>query len=906
MNKDFFTESQLSKSLINAGNSYISFNSLNFKEYKNLGGYYLKLALENKELSILAKEIEFFQQKEYEMKMNLNDFYSKNDIFKKYHNLEQILEMIIELIDGKNYKIKKNEENLDFCLIIKEDSAPKDEFSFLLFEENDAAPHEENNSTNEIIFKLACKDNGINNINSNKKDNNSEYINSLLNEIKKLQNTISDLKDENTTIKYDLLKIKEKNSNTNDLKEENLKIKNELTRLKEENKIIPVLKDQNFEFKNKIMQLKEENNNINDLKIENIRIRNDWIKLKEENKIINELKEEIIKYKSELNKLSNINPISTTPKNEENKNIKICLNCSECPLMPEIKLDNFGIPNIESKCPSGHKEKELNLINYLKKSKKYGKENNKCNCKEENNDLNNKKDLYYCNQCNSFICNKCWSEHNSNYPSHKLIIQDLINDTCIEHKNKFISYCKDCGINICNDCIKDHKGHSMEELDLMILSDEEFSSLIKKKENAINHLKKVQNSLDSYKIEWSTQIDILKNYFEIEINLFEEIVNQYSNCKNNYQNIKNLRNIHKFSFDDALLSQNEETIFTKTEMILNILNKIRNQEIIENPKSTIKPEILKPKNNSSNITLVQAIQLDKSVKSICYLKKYNLIALGGPKKIELYDIDFNYISRYNSLSSIVTYLNEFKDDKLLALSNNHKIEILKLGNNNEIKSFLGIELAYEDYFIVGIEIEKGDIILGGRKCLSILGYSDDITCYFPKKQIDLNGSISHLIELDSYTFLIGQCEQEKILIYSNSNYEKIVGISLPLYGSSYSISKISDEFVAIGGEHLNHAFVFIYSIDKREIFQYFKYEIMKCCNTISKINGDRYIISLKNNIDKFDLYLFNFKKDSKGLEINRIGFYIDAMDNNIESMIAFNGYVLTFDSEGKLKIWKIK
>ena len=905
MNENNFSDSLLSKSQIISDKIYFpGFNSPNFKEYKNLGGYYLKITYENKELSILAKDIELLQQNQYEMKMNLNYFYSKNDIFKKYYDIEQIFKMIIDLINENNYKFNKNEENLDFYLIIKETPTPKDEFSFLLFDEAEIDPNDENNSINEIILKLFNKNNNNNDNNNDKKDNsNNEYINSLLNEITKLQNQIYDITNENTNIKYDLLKLKENDFNMNNLKEENIKIKNELIKLKEENQIIPSLKDEIFEYKNIIMKLKEENGEINNLKLENIRIRNELLKLKEENKIINEIKEENIKYKNELNNLSKLNSNSTTPKNEKIKNIKINLNCSECPLIPEIKLDNFGIPNIESKCPNGHKEKDFNLINYLKKSKNFCKDNYKCKC---NQNIFNKNDLYYCKGCNSFICNKCWTEHNSNYPKHKLIIHQLINYNCIEHKREFTSYCKDCGNNICNECLKDHKGHSIEELDLMILSDDEFNSLLKKKENIINHLRNIQNSLDSYKNDWSNQMEILKNYYEIEINLFEEIVNQYSNCKNNYHNIKNLRNIHKFPFDNVLLSQNEETVFVKTEIILNILNKIRNQKInTTTPKPPTKTEDQKSNNNFSNIKLIKELKLEKCGESICYLKKYNLIAIGGKNKIELFNMDFNYLNAYKSLDGVVSYLSELKDGKLLAVLNNNKIEILKIEYNKSLELFQKIETKLEDYNFVGIELSNKDIICGGRKYLSVISLSA-FNIYWCRDNIDLNGFISNLVELDSYTFLIGQCERKNISIYSSSNYQKIKEINIPVYGNNYSISKLSDDFVAIGGQHLNYAFVFIYSIDRREICNYYKNEMTKCCNTLSKINDDSFIISLKNREDKFDLSLFKYKKDSREIAVKQIGFYKDAMSNNIESMVSFNGYVLTSDTNGNLKIWKIE
>ena len=47
----------------------------------------------------------------------------------------------------------------------------------------------------------------------------------------------------------------------------------------------------------------------------------------------------------------------------------------------------------------------------------------------------------------------------------------------------------------------------------------------------------------------------------------------------------------------------------------------------------------------------KTIKLEQMEYSLCYLKKHNLIALGG-KRVELYNTDFKYISSYNLIYRI--------------------------------------------------------------------------------------------------------------------------------------------------------------------------------------------------------------------------------------------------------------
>ena len=90
-----------------------------------------------------------------------------------------------------------------------------------------------------------------------------------------------------------------------------------------------------------------------------------------------------------------------------------------------------------------------------------------------------------------------------------------------------------------------------------------------------------------------------------------------------------------------------------------------------------------------------------------------------------------------------------------------------------------------------------------------------------KQSIDLEGAISNIIEIDSKSFLVGQCNKKRIIIFSNETYKKLYEINnISLSGNNYSISKISDEFVGIAGYEEGEvikACVFLLSLETKKI-----------------------------------------------------------------------------------------
>ena len=159
----------------------------NFKEFYNLSGFYLKLSHIQDELDIIIYDIEELDGVKYELKINLNEIYHLDNIFKGYSTIQEIYKLIIKLINENNYSLKKLEKE-------------KNKMIFLLKMKDIL------NNIKEIQFVMAERKDIVN-------INNNEYINILINEIKQMRKNnklMDELKEENKYIKNELNKLKKR------------------------------------------------------------------------------------------------------------------------------------------------------------------------------------------------------------------------------------------------------------------------------------------------------------------------------------------------------------------------------------------------------------------------------------------------------------------------------------------------------------------------------------------------------------------------------------------------------------------------------------------------------------------------------------------------------------------------
>ena len=289
-------------------------------------------------------------------------------------------------------------------------------------------------------------------------------------------------------------------------------------------------------------------------------------------------------------------------------------------------------------------------------------------------------------------------------------------------------------------------------------------------------------------------------------------------------------------------------------------------------------------------------------------KKNNLIAMGSNKNIELYNSDIKFIQSYELLDDKIAYIYELIDGKFLVVDLNKNIKILEY-KDNEIKLYKKIETKEERNF-VGIQISNNHIICGGNTYLSIIEPSF-FSKYSLKDTMDLKGFISNIVDLDSNHFLVGQSDDEKIIIYSSENNEQICTINdIYLRGNNYCISKITNEYVGISGwensKKLNGC-IYILSIENREICKKVIIKDINDCMVVTKINDD-YFITIGTGLDldnHSDLILFKNKFENEEIKSKKICDFKRGYCDTIEAIISFNNYILASDSSSHLKKWKI-
>ena len=120
-----------------------------------------------------------------------------------------------------------------------------------------------------------------------------------------------------------------------------------------------------------------------------------------------------------------------------------CVNCFKLPLFFKNSHDEI---NIAYKC--GHLEKlGINKLPELCPS------NFKCQC---NKLLLKSNKNYACSCCKRIICSVCLDDHFEKCLSIFFIEISKIDNTCLEHNEKYEAYCEICELSLCDKCCKEH------------------------------------------------------------------------------------------------------------------------------------------------------------------------------------------------------------------------------------------------------------------------------------------------------------------------------------------------------------------------------------------------------------------------------------------------------------------
>ena len=173
---------------------------INFKEFYNIGDYYMKLFYtDNEKLNIICYDIKKLDGICYENSIGIQEIYNLNNIFRQYTNIKDIFELINDLINEQKFNIiKNNENNIIFSFTITDIKRNNQNVEFILANKN-------SNNTKEYIDILS---NEIRNLRNENNNNNKE---------------IKELKEEIKIIKEMIIKINIKNNGKQKLENKNNK-----------------------------------------------------------------------------------------------------------------------------------------------------------------------------------------------------------------------------------------------------------------------------------------------------------------------------------------------------------------------------------------------------------------------------------------------------------------------------------------------------------------------------------------------------------------------------------------------------------------------------------------------------------------------------------------------------------
>ena len=161
-------------------------DEINYKEFENMRGYYLKLSYDIDYITIILYNTKILDGIKYEINFNKETFDRMSNIFKNLE-IREIYNKLIDILNEDNYKIKQSGSDLLLTLITKDKKGNEKYFEFSLIKNSEI----------------------------------NEYLKILSNEIKKLKNNgniINELIEENQNIKNEIKSLKNiiyKNSNLN-------------------------------------------------------------------------------------------------------------------------------------------------------------------------------------------------------------------------------------------------------------------------------------------------------------------------------------------------------------------------------------------------------------------------------------------------------------------------------------------------------------------------------------------------------------------------------------------------------------------------------------------------------------------------------------------------------------------
>ena len=404
------------------------------------------------------------------------------------------------------------------------------------------------------------------------------------------------------------------------------------------------------------------------------------------------------------------------------------LRCSTCFKLPLFSVNSQNEISLLYKC--GHLEKiESNKLQELCNAKF------KCSC----NKLVLKSNLnYICSSCKNIICPVCLNEHFEKCLFIFFVELSKIDNTCLEHNEKYEAYCETCELGLCEKCCKEHH-HYVEKGKNDIINSKDLENF-KTKLQEIAKSNKIEKHIISA-IDCVIQENIYKSnlqfiHFMRKIlgdnssnnnEFFEEFFDEkfqnyykfmiYQIKNKNYYYLKKLKDMREYyenkkvneKYQLFLLenffnySNYQDKIINNNIMKFSILSKyyqtiseIRTQKQIYDDELKIQTALI---NNEENNILIKCLSSSESLYEIELLK---LIDRSMAENLIVYLIE-NYPNHFKKLE---LNLSIYADLKKYYKNDKGKFEEFTSKNLNKIKKFLPLNTSNSNNNVENNEIDN--------------------------------------------------------------------------------------------------------------------------------------------------------------------------------------------------------
>ena len=385
--------------------------------------------------------------------------------------------------------------------------------------------------------------------------------------------------------------------------------------------------------------------------------------------------------------------------------------------------------------------------------------------------------------------------------NNKFDKENILYDSCKEHKSKFIFFCKSCQINFCYFCKQNHDIHKYLSIKEKIPPNHIYNNLNKYIKQQKNILEKINLLFDELiqkvKDDFNKIYKSLYDYLLCEESILEFSINNINHL-NSIENIKYILDLNfnpnklntqseydlsniKFNIEELKLTLDQKPLFEQIEQVYKYLNnifilsneKIDKQKIIKKSFTTLykKPFL----NNKKNLEKVNKSQYDKIQKHIekikLELKQYKILNEHENEIRNIVSLNNGFFIT-SSLDGTFKIFNSLTGEKILSMKEPYEDQIchiLQIKPNNEMNILDKTNILVLSKHLIFIRLNNSCLYSYKNKIIENLD-----------TDLDDNNDIEILQSIDNHGLYISQGIQlsnSDIVVYTDNNEIKIYKIN---------------------------------------------------------------------------------------------------------------------------------